>query len=127
MLYGTDIALGCGALTLLIALFGLGVPAPKPAAESDKETLLENGGPSTGTTPAPAEPKVKVSFKTFAVMWVALSMVPPLVCYQPFATELESSFASKALSVFHTSEDFLVEYATWVPPDARIDVPALVV
>ena len=52
MLYGTDIALGCGALTLLIALFGLGVSAPKPAAESDKETLLENGGPSTGTTPA---------------------------------------------------------------------------
>ena len=80
----------------------------------DEKALLESGETAL-EVPAPG---VKVSFKTFAVGWIALSMVPPLVCYEPFSHDVTASVSSnvgKFTSFAGTKIKTIVE---WVPPDA---------
>eukprot|EP00964_Phaeocystis_antarctica_P043463 scaffold24946_cov36-Phaeocystis_antarctica.AAC.1 len=83
----------------------------------DEKVLLESGE-TASSLEEDAAPKVKVSFKTFAVGWIALSMVPPLVCYEPFSHEVTASVSSnvgKFTSFAGTKIKTIVE---WVPPDA---------
>merc|ERR1719345_654602 len=105
---GTYVALGCGTVTLITALLGLNPSAKAALSVEDEKALLESGE-TASSLEEDAAPKVKVSFKTFAVGWIALSMVPPLVCYEPF------SHVGKFTSFAGTKIKTILE---WVPPDA---------
>merc|ERR1719215_1613332 len=71
---GTYASLGCGGLTMLAALLGLHGGAASPADEA--EGLLDEAeGLESGGRAALDQRSVKVSFKTLAVGWIALSMV----------------------------------------------------
>ena len=93
------------------------VAAHRAAASpvDDEKALLESGGRAALDQ---RRLEVKVSFKALAVGWIALSMVPPLACYEPFSHDVTASVSSnvgKFTSFAGTKIKTIVE---WVPPDA---------